>query len=288
MTTLTKFSVVFLVILSLLVAAGLVVFVNKADSFKTTILAKDAANQALTSQLATAREDASLQGKIALEARNQYDALSASTKTELATKDATITGLQGQLATAQANLSSAMSSNDNAQQALTASETGKKALSDRLDAVQTANNKLQGDNNSLNLAVSDLTNKLEVAVRQVTNLNETVAQVKEAKEIDDKIIQDNHISRTTEAGLGAGAPPIDGVIRQVNAIGGIPYATISVGSADQVKKGMKFSIVDRQKGEFLGELTIEQVDERTSTGRLEGPKINNIRQDGTIEVKTQL
>jgi len=37
---------------------------------------------------------------------------------------------------------------------------------------------------------------------------------------------------------------------------------------------------------FLGELTIEQVDEKESTGKLEGPKISEIH-SGT-EVRTQL
>jgi hypothetical protein len=69
-------------------------------------------------------------------------------------------------------------------------------------------------------------------------------------------------------------------------INGIPYATISVGADAQVKQGMKFSVIDRDKGSFLGELTVGQVDEKEATGKLEGPHINEVHA-GT-EVRTQI
>jgi hypothetical protein len=85
---------------------------------------------------------------------------------------------------------------------------------------------------------------------------------------------------------GPAAPAINGVIRAVKPIGGIPYATISVGSADGVAKGMEFKVVNRGTGDFLGILTVDSVDLNESTGRLSGPRTNDIRSGA--EVKTQL
>ena len=175
---------------------------------------------------------------------------------------------------------------DNNTAALTASETARKAQSDILDSTRGDNNTLATKNSQLNLAVADLTNKLEVATRQVTNLNESVAELKTAKEHAERIVVDMGGKIDKQAGTGFGAPAIDAVVRKTQMIGGIPYATISVGSQDQVKPGMKFNVVDREHSIFLGELTVEQVDEKEATGRLEGPHISDVRVN--TEVKTQL
>jgi len=45
------------------------------------------------------------------------------------------------------------------------------------------------------------------------------------------------------AGTGAGAPPINGVIRSTSSIAGVPYASISVGSNDGVPKSVIFEMV---------------------------------------------
>ena len=77
---------------------------------------------------------------------------------------------------------------------------------------------------------------------------------------------------------------LDGVVRDKTVIGGVPYATISIGSADQVQKNMQFKVVDHDR--FLGYLTVDTVEPHEATGRLEGPHVNDIKSG--VEVKTQL
>ena len=93
-------------------------------------------------------------------------------------------------------------------------------------------------------------------------------------------------NRVQSSGLAAGAPPINGVIRDTRAIAGIPHAKISVGSDDAVKVGMEFNILDRSNGKFLGKLTVVAVEPNEAVGRVTGPDIAAIA--AGAEVRTQL
>ena len=67
---------------------------------------------------------------------------------------------------------------------------------------------------------------------------------------------------------------INGVIRATQTIAGIKYATISVGSADAVRKGTRFRVLGGQNGnQFMGYLTVTSVEPHESVGRLEGPRV---------------
>ena len=94
----------------------------------------------------------------------------------------------------------------------------------------------------------------------------------------------------TSSGTPAGTEitadvPINGVVRSVDIIGGKKYATISVGSSDMVKKGMRFNVINRVGGEFLGFLTVDSVQPNEAIGQLEG-KVDKVQ--AGVEVKTQL
>jgi hypothetical protein len=88
----------------------------------------------------------------------------------------------------------------------------------------------------------------------------------------------------SQAPRGA-TPAINGVVREVQPINGVLYASISVGSADSVSKGMEFKVVNRETGAFLGILTVDMVELNESTGRLRGDRVSEIRPGA--EVKTQ-
>ena len=75
------------------------------------------------------------------------------------------------------------------------------------------------------------------------------------------------------------------MIRSTRQIANLPYATISVGSSDNVAKGMEFKVIDRDQGKFLGTLTVDSVEPNESTGHLNGPRVGDIK-PGT-EVRTQ-
>jgi hypothetical protein len=235
--------------------------------------------------LRNAQDDARAQASYAEAARGARDTAIADNQKAISAAQDEIARANVALADAQSNAKTLQVSLDTLTSAVNASEAQRKALSDLLDTTRTDNNTLNTKNNQLNLAVSDLTNKLEVATRLVTNYQETIAENKSKIETLQKQMADAGINpASATAGLAAGAPPINGVVRSNRLINGIPYATISVGANDQVVKGMKFNVVDN--GNFLGELTIEQVDEREATGKLEGPKITEVHPG--VEVKTQL
>ena len=58
--------------------------------------------------------------------------------------------------------------------------------------------------------------------------------------------------------------PVAGRVTSVDLIGGKKYATINVGTTENVQKGMRFDVINRESGEFLGFLTIDRVEPQRS------------------------
>jgi trimeric autotransporter adhesin len=284
----TRIAIVFHVVLSLLLAAGLIVFVNRTENFRAASDADKAELSRAKAEVAAAKNDARDQQGFADSARLARDAAIADAQKQAATLQEQVGQAKASLADAQSNAKMVQVTQDNLTAALNASEAARTAQSTILDSTRKDNNDLTSKYSESQLAISDLTNKLEVAQRLLTNSTETVAEQKGELERLQAIAKDAHLDTgaTASAGIEGGAPPIDAVVRSTRPINGIPYATISVGADAQVKAGMKFQVIDRDKGDFLGELTIEQVDEKEATGKLEGPRISEVH-DGT-EVKTQL
>jgi hypothetical protein len=288
LNTFTKLFVVMHVVLSLMLTAGLIVFVNRTENFAVSLATSKAAVAA-----ATARGDAAMADAQA--ARESSAAAIKAVNDQIQTVQGKLADAQRQIAAKDAALAkaasdAALASADTAglTDALKASEDQKTRQSDALASTRTDLDGLVKKNSDLNLAVSDLTNKLEVALRERANFSEQLAQSKSEADNLSKIVKDLGGNPNTIGGTNAnlGAVAINGVVREVRPINGIPYATISVGASDNVQKGMQFNVIDRDKGLFLGQLTIDSVEPTTATGRLDGPRISDVRQ-GT-EVKTQL
>jgi hypothetical protein len=74
-----------------------------------------------------------------------------------------------------------------------------------------------------------------------------------------------------------------GVIKETRTINQTLYGTISIGSAHNVQKGMRFKVVN--DGNFLGYLTVDFVDAGEAVGHMDGPSLNQIRKGS--EVRTQ-
>jgi hypothetical protein len=286
LSPLTKIAILFHVVMSLVLAAGLIVFVNRTDNFKTTNLSLTSELARTKGELTDSQKDAADQRSAADMARLARDVAVADGLKQAATLQKDISDLKASLAEAQSSGKMLQVTQDNLTAALNASEAQRTAQAAILDSTRKDNNDLTTKYSQSQLAISDLTERLEVATRNLTNSMETVAEDKEKIEADEARIKDAGIAVSGPAGVQGGAPPINAVVRSTRAINGIPYATISVGADAQVKEGMKFSVIDRDKGNFLGELTIQQVDEKESTGKLEGPKISEVH-SGT-EVRTQL
>lgn len=288
MSPLTKLFVVLHVVLSLLLTAGLIVFVNRTDNFSITtknLEAKVAAEQSRASMAEADAQATKTSADHAVEMVNaqikDVQSKLADAQTQIADRDARLAKDASDAALAQANAAKISD-------ALKASEDQKTKQSDALASARTDNDNLVKKNSDLNLAVSDLTNRLDVANRERTNFSEQLAQAKSENENLSKLNRDlgGRPDQTggTQANLGAVA--INGVVRDVRPINGIPYATISVGAEDNVIKGMQFNVIDRANGVFLGQLTVDSVEPNQATGHLDGPKINDVR-PGT-EVRTQL
>jgi hypothetical protein len=141
------------------------------------------------------------------------------------------------------------------------------------------------------MQINDLTNRLEVTERERRNATEQLEEMRGQNTKLGSALQDagknpREILASNRIPAGGGtAPRINGVVREVRTVAGLPYATISVGSADSVTKGMIFNVVERN-GNFLGKITIVSVELNEATGRLSGPKVDQVRQG--VEVKTQL
>ena len=148
--------------------------------------------------------------------------------------------------------------------------------------------KMTKEKSDLNLALSDTTNRLDVTERDRKFLQEQLVEVQGQ---NDKMATKLKVSPQgmTDTLQTVTPPPINGVVRAVKPIDSVPYATISVGSADGVQKGMEFKVIDRKNGAFLGILTVDTVEPNEATGRLKGPRVQDIHGgDNNIEVRTQL
>jgi hypothetical protein len=286
---LTKLFVVFHVILSLLLTAGLIVFVQRTENFNDARKAMQASIATERARQTAAEADAQAAKDSAAKAADAANTTISQLQTDLAKAHTDVADRDNRLAQAAASQALAAADSSRLTEALKASEDQKTKQSDILSQTRSDNDNLVKKNSDLNLALTDNVNKLDVAVKERTNFQEQLAQLQTQTDQLRKQVTDLGGKVGEPAGLAANlsAPPINGVIRDVKPINGIPYATISVGSNEDVKKGMTFNVIDRSgNGQFLGVLVVESVQPNEATGRLEGPGIANAHA-GT-EVRTQL
>ena len=285
MSALTKIAVVLLVVASLLLSAGVVVFVNKVEHFRGTA---DAATNELTKMRASNNET-----KVQLEAANtallttskdlnaRIDAL----KTESAGKDAAILEVKAQLAKLDQDkkgIEVAMGNMTKVQEGLQGQLAAAQAQVTDLRKIR---DQLVDERHTLNVQLTDAVAKVDALNRAYKNAEERL-QGKTA-ELDDVT------NKVKAAGLNLGnmpkrgnegTPQLEAVVSSVFNAGGKPWASVTIGSKDMVEKGMKFNVVNNQ--EFLGYLTIQTTEPTEAAGVLEGPKVEKVK-TGDV-VKTQL
>ncbi len=281
MSTLTKLFVVLLIVCSLLLTAGVVVFVNKQENFvklldaqndKIALLRKESetfrnAASAAQSQLNQAIKDhnnslAGLQNKL-----NQA-------QSDTAAKAAELAKLESRVATLDAAVTTHA-------EALKISQTNLGTLQARADELAKSNDSTRTQNAELVGANTDLQKQLDSATREVEFLQEQKVQLSSALESARNLLAQNKIQFSGKASVPAPAD-LKGVIRTTKVLDGITYATISIGSADKVQKGMEFNVIDRDSNLFLGKLRIETVDSNEAFGRLEGPRVSDVKPDNEV------
>jgi hypothetical protein len=287
---LTKFFIVLHVVLTMLFVSAAVVFVNSVHASeqanKTLQNNMDAAerraNDAATA-LAAERADAqNIRLQASTEIGNMRRQLNDA-QAQIRERDAAVAAAQGNFAQQTARLQAATA-------ALQTAQKTNDTLQQQLDQTRQASDKTQQQNTELLTANADLNSRLRTALRQLQLSNEELEQARTelANARDNRGGAPASADQGSPADAGGTTPAvaINGVVRDQRSINGVPYATVSVGSTDNVKAGMRFNVVDRQAGDFLGYVIIDRVEPNESTGRLEGPRVNQIKPGN--EVRTQL
>lgn len=288
MSVLTKIFVVCLVVLSLLLSAATITFVNSIDDYKRTLDAAKQGQLSAEASAAEARTAAELASKAAADAQAQLTAQAQGASGENTRLAGQLNDLGQQLARANSQATIAEANVSKLTSAVAALQTMSAAASQQVADLRTANDRLTQQNGELNISLTENINKLNITEDARRALAE---QLVESKTTVDKLsgaLRDRGVdpNRVQSSGLAAGAPAINGVIRDTRAIAGIPHAKISVGSDDSVKVGMEFNILDRTNGKFLGKLTVVAVEPNEAVGRVTGPDVAAIA--AGAEVRTQL
>lgn len=293
MSALTKIFIVLLVVLSLLLSAGLIVFVNRQENYK-------AASEADKKKLAMAQEETRLVNSDILKIKDQAaasltekDSQIASLQKDVKTGQDTTTQRDGQISEQAANIAQLTAANVSTTAALSVAQADIKARQDAYNGLRDEDDKRQKAIVEDSNRITELTNSLEVTSKHDRFLAEQNTQLATQLASVNAILQKYNISpsgNTLPAGGAINPTPsinINGIVRDSRNINGVPYATISLGSAEAVTRGMRFNVVDPIHNRFLGFLTVETVGVHESTGRMEGPLLSQIKPN-VSEVRTQL
>ena len=287
MSVLTKTFVVLLVVTSLLLSASIVVFVNRVEDNKALA---DASKRQVT---AAKQQAAELTTNLTESQMARRDLQNEMTK-QVGELNRTVVDREAEVQKRDGELAQLKKDSQVKEATLKGTADALRAAQEMGTGFLTANKDLRAKNDDLLKGNGELNT-------QVTILDNKLRQTEKAREYAEEMVVElkSQLAGVRQKGGPAGAAtigsaaipegtadvPINGVVRSVDIIGGKKYATISVGSSDLVKKGMRFNVINRQGGEFLGFLTVDSVQPNEAIGQLEG-KVDKIQ--AGVEVKTQL
>jgi uncharacterized protein HemX len=285
LSALTKIAVVLLVVASLLLSAGVVVFVNKVEDFRKSDLAqKDTATRESAARKTAQAQVESLQAQLisnSKDANAQADRL----RSESTTKDGTILDLKNQIAKLEQDKKGVEVGMGNLTKVQEGLQTQLAAAQAQVTELRKTRDQLVDERHSLNVQLTD-------AVAKVDALNRAYKNAEERLQGKSAMLEDLQ-SKVKTAGLdignlpkrgNEGAPQLEAVVSSVFNAGSKPWASITIGSKDNVEKGMKFNVINNN--EFLGYLTIQTTEPTEAAGVLEGPKVEKVKTGD--QVKTQL
>jgi hypothetical protein len=272
-SALTKTFILLHVVMSMLLAAGLIVFVNRLDVSAQATKASTARIARLEDEARVAQAEATtIRAQMTAtqqQAQNQVEALRG--QLAQATKDNL--ALQSDKADLVSHAASDKASLVSANEALKVAQANQGTLQKQLADLRGAQDKLTQQFAEANFSINDLTNRLQQTERARRQLAEQLAEA-------------NTRLESTPNGGRAGAPNggldgaitansrvhVEGVIKERRVIAGQPYATISLGTNDAIAKNMRLNVVSKN-GEWLGYVTVVKVDQEEAIGVLSGPKI---------------
>lgn len=285
MSALTKIAIVLLVVASLLLSAGVVVFVNKVEDWQQLAKAQQsnyAKEQETTKSLML--EVLSVRNASDAQMKSANAALDAA-KAESASKDPIIAGLKAdkdRLTQEKAGVEATVATMTGVQAGLQGQLA---AGATQITALRQSVDRLNEERHSLNSQLTDALSKLEVVTRAYNNEKEKSAAARAAyDDLKTKVLAAGFTEMTLPKRSSEGMPSLEGVVQGVFTAGNKPWATISIGSKDMVEKGMQFKVVNNN--EFLGYLTIQTTEPKEAAGVLDGPRVEKVRTGD--QVKTQL
>jgi hypothetical protein len=270
LSALTKIFVVLLVVMSLLLSAGLIVFVNRihyTDKSLQDEKARADRNQGLaSSSQAEAVAIRAERDRSVLEATRRAEALAAA----LEAANTAVAGSTTATAAAEARAREAEIDKAAAMTALVAAQGAGKVQEESLVELRKQNDDVQKKYAEASIAVADLSQKVDALGAQLRRSREEVAA------LTDQTQGQPTVAGGTQPRSAVPAQPLKGVIRSRRNIGGVEYATISLGSQDNVTANMKFKVLDKGQN-FLGWLDVQQVENDAATGRLSGPGVAAVK-----------
>jgi len=287
LSPLTKLFVGMLIVLSLLTTAATVVYINKEDVQKSALANTQAQLQAAQAAAQQARDDLTAAQQNLTNVQAAANQAQQAATTDINNRQLEMSKLQVELAKGQSQQATQQLDISRLTEALNATQAQNNTNMQELARLRTNNDQLVRQASDLNGRVSELTATLDVTERERRLLAEQLTQAGTENQRLGMIIKNSGISADQQTIVGTKAgPAINGVIRDVRPIAGQQYATVSVGTADGVQRGMEFKVLDRQGGNFLGTLVIDSVEPNEATGHLAGPRVAEIRPG--VEVRTQL
>jgi chromosome segregation ATPase len=279
--------VVLQVILSIALTAAVVVYVSREDG--QLLALRTAQTTALSAQ---SERDAAVAAMNA--ATSNATALQERMNSQSRELGGQVTAAQQQLADLNVQLAKANTSNATQALQITQLTEGLKAATDTTANLNTTVAQLRTSSDEAvkraaeaSQRINELDNTLQVTEAERRNLAEQLAEATQNNQRLSRALQDlggnvNEVIAGRVQPRTAGVA-INGVIREKRDIAGVPYATISVGSADDVQRGMQFKVIQGDK--FLGTLTVDSVEQQEATGRLQGPAVAEIVPG--VQVRTQ-
>jgi hypothetical protein len=274
LSALTKLFVILLIVCSLLLTAATVVFVNRTENYREMEELASARLRLAAEQRDTARAAVASAQQRETEIAGKFNSTTAMKDKEIerlmqlvASKDGEINKRGQDLAQNQGTIAQQASALDTIQKTVNALSERNKALVEENGQVRVTNAELVGVNTDYSKQIAELE-------RERRWQKEIIEQQKAELTKLNNLVQEHRITTSPRAALRT-APDVKGAIREVQFKDGMAFATITVGAASKVTKGMQFSVIGGNQ--FLGFLTIESVDQNTAFGRLEGPRIADVK-----------
>jgi regulator of replication initiation timing len=285
LSALTKIAVILLVVTSLLLSAGVVVFVNKVDHFERVNTASEASLLKERTDHANTRAQYTAANQSLLDQAKDFNTREGALRTEIATltktvgdRDTAIAKLDQDKKGVEVALANLTKVQEGLQGQLAASQT-------QVSELRKIRDQLVDERHALNVQLTDALAKVDALDRAHKNAQEQAAGARaQAEEVMGRISANPQLARQFQRSPTAPPQSLEGVVKDVFEAGGKPWVSVSIGAKDNVSKGMKFNVVNNN--EFLGYLTIQTTEPNEAAGVLDGPKVQKVRQGD--QVKTQL